>query len=135
MKEFEEKVQAAIEQGDLNENGNNKLTVESLSGELSMRELLATTFHGKMRYMSFIVYVYIFLFTGLAVASGVCFFQATLVQWQIFWSALFVLAVMISSIIKIWYWMLINRNAVTREIKRLELRIAELAERMPVKKE
>lgn len=31
--------------------------------------------------------------------------------------------------IKLWYWAVMNRNAVTREIKRLEMRIAELAER------
>ncbi len=31
--------------------------------------------------------------------------------------------------IKLWYWAVMNRNAVTREIKRLEIRIAELAER------
>jgi hypothetical protein len=134
MNDFQDKLQSAIDQGDPQTNGTNE-TIESLSGELSMREMLVTTFHGKMKIWSYVVYGYIFLFTGLAVASGVCFFQTTLVQWQIFWSALFVLAIMIVSIVKIWYWMLINRNAVTREIKRLELRIAELTERLPVGKE
>jgi hypothetical protein len=32
--------------------------------------------------------------------------------------------------LKVMYWMELNKNAVTREIKRLELQIARLANRM-----
>jgi hypothetical protein len=31
---------------------------------------------------------------------------------------------------KIWYWLELNKNAVTREIKRLELQVARLSARM-----
>jgi uncharacterized membrane protein YciS (DUF1049 family) len=40
------------------------------------------------------------------------------------WCALFIMMV------KIWYWLDLNRNAVTREIKRLELQVAQLSRRV-----
>ncbi len=39
-------------------------------------------------------------------------------------------SLIVISSLKAWYWMQMNRNALTREIKRLELQIARLSSRL-----
>ena len=98
--------------------------------EASMRELLVTTFRGKMRIWSFFVYFWLATFAAGAVAAGGCFFQADAVKDLILYAGLFGVSLLMIVVLKLWYWMLMNRNAVLREVKRLELRVAELAERL-----
>jgi len=93
-----------------------------------IRELLISQFRGKMWASSVIVYVYILLFSALAVFCGVRFFLAETMRDWVLYGVGFATAVGIISVVKLWYWMLANRNAVTREIKRLELQVAHLAE-------
>jgi hypothetical protein len=40
------------------------------------------------------------------------------------------LFILLLGLVKLWYWMLANRNGINREIKRLEMRIAELTEKL-----
>ena len=46
------------------------------------------------------------------------------------WAAACIVCVSAVSMLKIWYFLEMNKNAVTREIKRLELQIARLAGRI-----
>ena len=49
---------------------------------------------------------------------------------MLLWAAACVVCMSGVSMMKVWYWMELNKNAVTREIKRLELQIARLAGRI-----
>jgi hypothetical protein len=42
----------------------------------------------------------------------------------------FGMSIMGTVLIKLWYWVIWNRYSVVREVKRLELRVAELAEKL-----
>jgi hypothetical protein len=64
---------------------------------------------------------------ALCAAMAVLFFHAEQIRWQIVYAVLFVVFMEWLSIIKIFAWLMIHRNNIKREIKRLELRIAELA--------
>jgi uncharacterized membrane protein YciS (DUF1049 family) len=44
------------------------------------------------------------------------------------YAAFFVCLVLIAYLIKVFAWIMVSRNSIKRELKRLELRIAELAE-------
>ncbi len=96
----------------------------------SLRDLLRTSFRGRMKWLGVIAYLYLVLFGALCVLSALWFFQSDDVKDLILYAGLFGISLLIIVVLKLWYWMLINRNAVTREIKRLELQVARLAERL-----
>ncbi len=98
--------------------------------EDTLRGMLLSTFRGRTWWMSLVAWIYILLFSGLAVFAAVRFFQVEGDRQMLLYATVFVTAVIVAAITKIWYWMLINRNAVQREVKRLEIRIAELAEKL-----
>ncbi len=61
-----------------------------------------------------------------AIYSGVKFFDSGDSKYQIMYASLFITFMIFLSIIKVFAWELMSRNNIKREIKRLELRIAEL---------
>ncbi len=69
-----------------------------------------------------------FAFFALAVWAAVRFFSAPDTRAMIMWAAIFLVSTQSIAMLKLWYWMLMNRNAVTREVKRLEFQVARLIE-------
>ena len=63
---------------------------------------------------------------GLAVFSGIRYFRVEQVKYQIMYAAIFICCIQFIALIKVFAWQLMHRNSIKREIKRLELRIAEL---------
>ena len=116
--DINEKIKAAL---DTNAN------LPDLDADDTMRDLLRTSFRGGMRFWIVFVYAYMLLFAALAVFSAIWFFDSTEVKDMILYAGLFGVSILIITVVKLWYWMLINRNAVTREIKRLEFQVAKLA--------
>ncbi len=68
-------------------------------------------------------------FLGVAVWAGIRFFEASETRGMILWAVVFLFSAQSIGLLKLWYWMLLNRNSVTREVKRLELQVARLAAR------
>ena len=101
----------------------------------TFRQMLAGTFKGQARWMTVLVYIYIFAFTALMVVSIVSFFEADRADTRslILWATGFLMSAVFVSFLKLWIWNIMNRNAVTREIKRLELCNAELTEKLSEK--
>ena len=99
--------------------------------EESLFQMIGRSFHGRHRWMTCVAWVYLFLFTGLAVFAAVRFFAAEATRDQVLYATLFAVAAAITMVIKIWYWMILNRNSIQREIKRLELRITQLTDKLP----
>jgi len=67
-------------------------------------------------------------FMAGAIVSAVMFFATEQVQYQIMWAVIFLTCIQWVGSMKIFAWQMIHRNGIKREIKRLELRIAELSE-------
>ena len=82
---------------------------------------MAGIFRGKMRWMAITAMVESIVFTGLAIWAGIGFFRADDVKTQIGCAAAVLVLCMLLLLIKLWGWMLMNRYAIQREIKRLEL--------------
>ena len=90
---------------------------------------MAGIFHGKMRWMAICVTVECVVFMVLIVLAAVQFFKTDDTKWQIFYATGIILMAMVLLLIKLWGWMQMTHNSIQREIKRLELRIVEQAER------
>jgi len=85
-------------------------------------------FKRTQRWAIILVFVHFFFFLALAILSGILFLISETTKYQIMYAAFFVCCLLIAYLIKIFAWVWGCRNIISREIKRLELRIAELNE-------
>ena len=94
-------------------------TIWSMTGDFYSRKMLS---------MVILVWGMAIIFMAVAIFSGIMFFRTGEIQYQIMYAVIFLTCVQWIGLIKIFAWQLIHRNGIKREIKRLELRIAELNE-------
>ena len=94
--------------------------------EESLFDMTAQLFRGRALHITILVVVLVFSFMGLMVYSAVRFFDATEVKDLILWAVLFMYGSLAVAMLKLWTWMDMHKNSVTREIKRLELQMARL---------
>ena len=88
------------------------------------------TFRGRHRWLVFLTMFWTMVFMVLGVLSVIRFFRAEEMRDMLMWAAASAFLLSGVSMMKVWYWMELNKNSVTREIKRLELQIARLAGRL-----
>ena len=98
------------------------------SKENSLFTMLGDFYNKKMLSIVIILWIDFFVFLGLAIFSAVKFFNTDLINYQIMYAAIFICCVQMVVLIKVFSWQLIHKNAIKREIKRLELRIVELTQ-------
>ena len=92
-------------------------TLLSMVGQLYSRKM----------FSSFIAHAaYSSIFIALAIFCGVKYFRTNNLQFQIMYAAIFVCSVEFVILRKNIYWQMLHKNSISREIKKLELRIAEL---------
>ena len=97
-----------------------------------MKEALGL-YTGKHKFLSIIVTIVTFLYMGFGVYCAVQFFGATETKQLIIWSGGFFVSLMAVGTMKIWSWMQMDKNALMREIKRLELQVAVLSKKESVR--
>jgi surface polysaccharide O-acyltransferase-like enzyme len=90
-------------------------------------------YNRKMLSMVVILWAWAIVFMAVTIFSGVKFFAVEQTKSQIMYAAIFICGCQFIALIKIFAWQLIHRNGIKREIKRLELRIAELGENLKTK--
>ena len=103
----------------------NEEALYDLEREEGVFRQMAGIYRGKMRWMAIVVTIETVVFVVLIVLAAIEFFQTDDTKWQIFYATSIVLLGMLLLLVKLWGWMQMNRNAIQREIKRLELRIIE----------
>ena len=123
MNELDRKIQEALRKEDAELFGD-------FGGEPSMLEMVMETFRGRYRWLSVLGVFWSVVFMVLGVLSAIKFFNAEASRDMLLWAAACVVCISGVSMMKVWYWMELNKNAVTREIKRLEWQIARLASRI-----
>ncbi len=85
-------------------------------------------YNRRMLSMIIFIWAWALLFVAGAVYSAVLFFRNVETQSQIMYAVIFLACCQFLGLMKIFAWQMIHRNSLKREIKRLELRIAELNE-------
>lgn len=123
MNELDRKIREALQKEDAE-------LYEDFAVEPSIFEIVMETFRGKQRWMGFLFMFWTTVFLVLTVLSAIRFFRAEETREMLIWATASVLFILGISMMKIWFWMEMNKNSITREIKRLELQIARLASRI-----
>jgi len=88
---------------------------------------IAATFQGRMRWLNAFGLFLGFAIFLLALFCSWRFVTQTDLRAMQLWGAGAALAFLSLGLIKLWFWMEIKSNAIVREIKRVELRVAGLA--------
>jgi hypothetical protein len=95
------------------------------SREDTIRSMLSEFYSRKMAATSAFIWVIAVLFLAAAIYSAVRFFGTTETKDQIMYATIFISSFYGVGLMKIFAWQMLHRNSIKREIKRLELRIAE----------
>ena len=123
MNELNKKIKEALREEDAE-------IFEEFGSEPSIFEMLMETFRGRHRWLVFLTMFWTIVFLVLGVLSVIRFFRAEELRDLLMWAAASAFLLSGVSMMKVWFWMELNKNAITREIKRLELQIARLAGRI-----
>lgn len=98
--------------------------------EPSLWNQVKEMFQGKLRWASILVAIGGVASWIFAVVSAVFFFQAEGVREMLAWAGGFGLSLIAISFCRLWFWLIMHRNTVVREIKRVELLVARLPSRL-----
>ena len=123
MKNIDDTIRAALRAED-------RELFEEFGGEQSLFDMVVESFRGRHLWIKLGMFFNILVFAVLAVLTAIQFFHADTMRGMIGWATGFVCCVLGTMMMKLWWWAQIDKNSLTREIKRLELQIARLAARM-----
>lgn len=98
--------------------------------EPTLPEQVFSLFRGRWRWMNALVVVCMLALFVAAVVTGIRFFEADDAATMLRWGAVAWLCWFAVGFLKLWTWMEMERFAIVREIKRLELRVANLSARL-----
>ena len=94
--------------------------------EDTIRSMLSEFYSRKMAATAAVIWAIGLLFLAAAIYSAVAFFHASETRDQIMYATIFLSCFLGLGLMKIFAWQMLHRNSIKREIKRLELRIAQL---------
>ncbi|MFY8329012.1 DUF6768 family protein [Pseudoalteromonas sp. ZZD1] len=113
MMNFDEKIKQSLQVEQHN--------LESiLESDPSLFKQLTGLYKGKMRLWTILGTFFAFILTAIFILSAYQFFNS---EQQLFWAVCFVSSLMMQIAIKLWLFMEMNRQSITKEIKRSELEI------------
>jgi hypothetical protein len=105
--------------------------LDRLAAEPSMHAQAFAVMRGRHRVLVGSSIAVMVALVALAAWCAVRFFEAEEVRDLLLFATGFVLAILNVLAIKVWFWMELVKNSVVREVKRLELQVARLGERVP----
>lgn len=123
MNDLDNKIREALRKEDAE-------LAEAFAREPSMFELMMETFRGRHRKLVWLTTFWMMVFVVLGAVSAVQFFKVEEIRPMLMWAVAFGFCANAVAMMKSWWWMEMNKNAITREVKRLELQIAKLTERL-----
>jgi len=102
---------------------------ELLAREGGLPDMVSAAWHGGLRRWIWLTAIILLPITAVMVWSGYEFFTAETTDDRIFWGFCLLISMAPQVALKQWQWMEMNRSSMMREIKRLEIAVAELARR------
>jgi uncharacterized membrane protein len=104
------------------------------SKEVTMRSWFGDFYGKKMRFVMVDVFVCYFICLVLIIFIVIKFFVTDQTRYQIMHAAIFVCCNIWMGFVSVFAWVMMQRPSISRKIKRLELRIAELVETVKTNK-
>ncbi len=122
MTDLDERIRRAVQASD-------NPDPDLLPDEQSVWQMMFGVYRGRNKWIHLLAFAYTFVFFGLAVWTAISFFNAETTRAMLAWGFGFTFCVLAVGNLKMWMWMQMDKNAVLREVKRLELQVALLAQR------
>jgi magnesium-transporting ATPase (P-type) len=94
---------------------------------------MSVGFKGKMAWMYILVMVFSTLFALISFYSIYQFYYETEMKSLMGWGITIIVSVLLTQITKMWLWSEMGRNRVIREIKLLELQLAQVVKNQNLK--
>ncbi len=95
--------------------------------EDSLRRMIASAFEARIRVYTLLVAIFIVASAAIAVWVAVLFFRTDEVRSMILYATVFNTCMLTIAGARIFIWLLLLRQRVIRELKKLELRLLEMA--------
>jgi len=95
--------------------------------EQSIFQMLFGLYNGKNGWVNILLNIVIMIFFGFLIYCGIQFFNADTTDGLIRWGLGSVVFLFNISIIKLYLWMQMDKYAILREMKRLELQVMSLS--------
>jgi hypothetical protein len=100
---------------------------DRLGADQALHRQVLSTFEGQLRWFNAAGWIAGFVMFGVASVAAWRFVQAQEVGEMLRWGAASGLAFAGLGLIKVWFWLELQKNAIVREVKRLEVQVASLA--------
>ena len=98
------------------------------SKEDTLRAWIRDGYSKEMRWVAINIYAGYLILSAPGIFSAIKFFRTDEPQYQIMYATIFVCCNLWIGLLSVFGWVMIQRPRINREIKRLEIRIAELNE-------
>ncbi len=122
MDKFEQNLSTALDAED-------KAFLDDLENGRGLFDQLGATLHGPMRYWSYMVWAFTFVFAVLAFYSGWQAFFSVDVKHTVLWVAVCLGSAQAVGLLKMWMFDRMNMLSMLAELKRIELRVAQLSDK------
>lgn len=103
---------------------------DRLGADQALHRQVLDGFKGRLRWFNAGGWIAGFMLFAVACVFGWRFWFAQELEDMLRWGAASALACAGIALVKVWFWLELEKNAVVREVKRLELQVASLAERL-----
>ena len=98
--------------------------------EPAILEKLGEVYKGRLGWLAWIMNVILLLFFVLFIYSLVHFLNSKEALEMIRWASVGIFSILAVGILKIYFWMQLDKNDLKRELKRIELQIALLSSKI-----
>lgn len=98
--------------------------------EQNVLEMLFGLFKGKNAWLNILLNIMIVVFFGALIYCGIQFFNSETTEGLIKWGFGSLMLLLCISMLKLFAWMQMDKHAILREMKRLELQIMSLSGKM-----
>ena len=99
------------------------------AAEPNLAEEVITVFRGRHRWMHAVIVLVTLVLMAVAVWASSRFYYAEVVREQLLWGGLALVALLMISFMKVWFWLEMHTNRILREVKRVELLFVAREER------
>jgi hypothetical protein len=100
---------------------------DRLGADQALHRQVLATFQGRLRWFNVAGWIAGFVLFGVACLFAWRFAQAEDVGTMLRWGAASALAFAGLALVKVWFWLELQKNDIVREVKRLEVQVASLA--------
>ena len=98
--------------------------------EQSLLDMALGVYRGKLKWLAILTALVMVIVFGLAIYCLVQFLNAETAKDMILWAAGLFGAMMATSMLKLFHWMQMDKNAILRELKRVELQVGVLSAKL-----